>query len=66
MCGGGLVGGLLDDLVIEAVVQVGFGVVLRINIDGVVGVGHGIAPVNRGTTESNRERWLTDIHCNLH
>ena len=27
-----------------------FRVGLRISIDGVVGVGHGIAPVNRGTT----------------
>ena len=40
-----------------------FRVGLRINTDGVVGVGHGIAPVNRGTTESDRERWLTDIQC---
>ena len=38
----------------------------RIGIDGVVGIGHGLAPVSRGTTESNRERWLTDIQCNLH
>ena len=24
----------------------------------------GVAPVNRGTTESDRERWLPDIQCN--
>ena len=35
---------------------------LRINIDGAVGVGHRTAPVNRGTTESESECWLTDIH----
>ena len=63
VCGGDLVGGLRDDLVIEveAVFEVGFRVGLRIN--GVVGVGHGMAPVDRGTTESDRERWLTDIQC---
>ena len=44
---------------LEAVVEVGFRVELRIN--GVVGFGHGIAPLNRGTTESDRERGLTDI-----
>ena len=43
----------------------GFRVGLRISTDGVVGigVGDGIAPVNRGTTGSDRERWLTDTKC---
>ena len=27
-------------------------------------VADGVAPVNRGTTESDRERWLPDIQCN--
>ena len=36
-----------------------FRVGLRIGIDGVVGVGVGVAPVNRGTTGNDRERWLT-------
>ena len=39
-----------------------FRVGLRVSIDGVVGVGvgvgNGVAPVNRGTTGSDRERWL--------
>ena len=25
-----------------------------------------VAPVNRGTTESDREHWLPDIQCNWH
>ena len=29
-----------------------------------ISVGDGVAPVNRGTTESDRERWLPDIQCN--
>ena len=40
-----------------------FRVALRISIDGVVSVGDGVAPVNRGTTESDRECWLSDIQC---
>ena len=42
-----------------------FRVGLRIGIDGVVGIGHGIAPVSRGTTGSDRECWLTDIPVRL-
>ena len=33
---------------------------LRMTVD----VGDGVAPVNRGTTESDRERWLPEIQCN--
>ena len=38
---------------------------LRVSVDGVVGVGVsvGVAPVNRGTTGSDRECWLPDIQC---
>ena len=29
-----------------------------------ISVGDRVAPVNSGTTESDRERWLPDIQCN--
>ena len=37
-----------------------------LRIDGVVSVGNRVALVNKGTTESDRERWRTDIQCNKH
>ena len=63
VCGGGIVGDLLGVLELEAVVEV-VRVGLRTGIDGVVGVGHGLTPVSRGTTGCEKERWLTDIQCN--
>ena len=65
MCGGDLVGGLLDVLVIEleAVVEV---VQSRAADQYRWGwrCRPWIAPVNRGTTGSYRERWLADIERN--
>ena len=39
---------------------------LRMSVDGVVSVGDGVRPANKGTTESDRECWLPDIQCNWH
>ena len=42
-----------------------FRVGLRVSIDGNVSDGYGVTPVNRGSTGSDRERWLADIPVRL-
>ena len=37
---------------------------LRMSVDEVVSVGDRAVPVYKGTTDSDRERWLPDIQCN--